>query len=798
MTVSYQYDVASSTSGGFTRLLFKWRGSVYKLVYRELLLFGIFYTALSIIYRFILSEAQKRLFELAVAYCATIVNFIPLSFVLGFYVTFVAARWWNQFLAIPWPDRLMHAVALHIGASDDTSRMMRRTLMRYANLTLVLVLRSISMAVKKRFPTKEHLIEAGYMTKSEVDMIRCVPSVAEYNTYWIPCTWFVNLLREAKRGHQVTDNQGVKLIMEELNEFRAKCGMLWSYDWVSIPLVYTQVCMDGPYKLVVTLATYSFFAVSVIGRQFVRGSMEGTPTNNLPLDSVVAEQLINPFGDDDEDFELNWIIDRHITVCKVSYLGVDLLNGHPPPLIKDQYFHDADIQLPYTEAAVAYKRKTYRGSVYTMQVPQEQQQLVLPDITEEEDEDVIAENYHMGARRPSVWTIIGGKINAKFSSTSSVCQGEDSNTQNDNGDQNSDYGSRRVSFNSLFVDHRNYRNASTEGIRGNSGLLPAVSYETIAADQQALDDDMSLSSVSAPSLEEYKAQHNSGNAVSFRGSDETEYMQPYYKSVQTLNPSSSFSSSILPARSFSRLKINKKTTKDLLKKMKVTRHLSWGRKPASRPWISIAGRNECPFKPFKRRTNKSESSDDEERLTIIEKDGKEDHKLVSISVECPSNPNIFDEDDGEISSKIQKNEQPEDPKGRSSIDKPKYSSIEESPPKVVRDGTSMVKQQSLDEANANVVNPKIQSVYQSLPVLELQQPKQNSPDKSVKWRSDTIQQRSAHGNGFKMSKSASSDNNPALLKSSLKSSRSENSSNSMDTQERPLWNKSRPHVSIFQ
>lgn len=28
---------------------------------------------------------------------------------------------------------------------------------------------------------------------------------------------------------------------QELNVFRSKCGMLFHYDWISIPLVYTQV-----------------------------------------------------------------------------------------------------------------------------------------------------------------------------------------------------------------------------------------------------------------------------------------------------------------------------------------------------------------------------------------------------------------------------------------------------------------------------------------------------------------------------------------------------------------------------
>ena len=81
-------------------------------------------------------------------------------------------------------------------------------------------------------------------------------------------------------------------------------------------------------------------------------------------DDQLGEQLINPFGDDDEDFELNWIIDRHL---KVSFLGVDILNTRAPPLVKDNYFDETDIKLPYTAAAVSYKKKTYRGSMAAYQ-----------------------------------------------------------------------------------------------------------------------------------------------------------------------------------------------------------------------------------------------------------------------------------------------------------------------------------------------------------------------------------------------------------------------------------------------
>jgi len=397
MTISYQRDVASSTAGGFTRLLFKWKGSLYKLICRELILFLVVYALLGVIYRQLMNKSQRDLFESVVKYFDAFLNLIPLSFVLGFYVSYVASRWWQQFLAIPWPDKLFHSIACYIEGFDEDSRMLRRSLMRWMNLALILVLRSISSAVKQRFPSLDHVVEAGFMTQNEKKLFESVPA-NEFNTYWVPCTWFVFRLQEATKQGRLLNQYALENIMREFCEFRAKCGLLWCYDWVSIPMVYTQV---------VTLATYVFFIFTIIGRQKLDNYGEGKrmPSGRIPLDIdlyipiftilqffffmgllKVAEQLINPFGDDDEDFELNWLIDRHM---KASFLGCDILMNPEriPPLVKDYYWDKQDCPIPYTEAAMQFKKKTYRGSADDMKVPEDKCHMVLPEIEEEDDEN---------------------------------------------------------------------------------------------------------------------------------------------------------------------------------------------------------------------------------------------------------------------------------------------------------------------------------------------------------------------------------------------------------------------------
>lgn len=76
-------------------------------------------------------------------------------------MTLVVTRWWNQYENLPWPDRIMSLVSGFVEGQDEHGRQLRRTLIRYVNLGNVLVLRSISTAVFKRFPTLQHLVQAG-------------------------------------------------------------------------------------------------------------------------------------------------------------------------------------------------------------------------------------------------------------------------------------------------------------------------------------------------------------------------------------------------------------------------------------------------------------------------------------------------------------------------------------------------------------------------------------------------------------------------------------------------------------
>lgn len=62
---------------------------------------------------------------------------------------------------------------------------MRRTIIRYVCLSVTMLFTNISPKVKKRFPTLDHLIEAGLLQESEkAVMARLNKKFPAYSKHW--------------------------------------------------------------------------------------------------------------------------------------------------------------------------------------------------------------------------------------------------------------------------------------------------------------------------------------------------------------------------------------------------------------------------------------------------------------------------------------------------------------------------------------------------------------------------------------------------------------------------------------
>ncbi|XP_034486625.1 bestrophin-4 isoform X2 [Drosophila innubila] len=376
MTITYTAEVATCRGFGcFLKLLLRWRGSIYKLVWLDLLAFLTLYYVLNLIYRFALNPGQKETFEAIVAYCNSYRDLIPLSFVLGFYVSIVMTRWWNQYTSIPWPDPIAVFVSSNVHGQDERGRVMRRTIMRYVCLCLTMVLANVSPRVKKRFPGLNNLVEAGLLNENERTIIETMnKAFPRPSKHWLPIVWAASIITRARKEGRIRDDFAVKTIIDELNKFRGQCGLLISYDTISVPLVYTQV---------VTLAVYSYFLTCCMGQQWTDGKVVGTSSYLNKVDLYfpvfttlqfffymgwlkVAESLINPFGEDDDDFEVNWMVDRNL---QVSYLIVDEMHHDHPELLKDQYWDEVfPNELPYTIAAERFRENHPEPSTAKIEV----------------------------------------------------------------------------------------------------------------------------------------------------------------------------------------------------------------------------------------------------------------------------------------------------------------------------------------------------------------------------------------------------------------------------------------------
>ncbi|XP_064099221.1 bestrophin-2-like isoform X2 [Macrobrachium nipponense] len=338
MTVNYTQKVSDCKGfGSFWRLLFRWRGSVYKLIWPDTLVYCFLYFICSLVYRFGLDEQQRRTFEQLSLYCDYFRNLIPISFVLGFYVSVVVQRWWEQYQCIPWPDYFAILCTSYIRGRDGPPKLLRSTLLRYVMLSIAMLFSRISGKVRKKLPNLKSILDAGYMTVEEMRILEKQAETSNVPVVCVPLMWCSMLLEKGRTQGYIMNDFGMKQLLGELGNIRDKCGMVMRWTDISIPLVYTQVA---------TMAVYSFFFFSVLGRQFLdpaQGYDNRTIDFFVPIFTLlqfffymgwlkVAESLVNPFGEDDDDFDMDQLLERH---TEMSYLLGYVTPTEIPSMVQD-------------------------------------------------------------------------------------------------------------------------------------------------------------------------------------------------------------------------------------------------------------------------------------------------------------------------------------------------------------------------------------------------------------------------------------------------------------------------------
>ena len=70
--------------------------------------------------------------------------------------------------------------------------------------------------------------------------------------------WAGAVVTRAKKEGKIKDEFAFQTIIKEINDFRSNCGGLLAYDWIQIPLVYTQVISMFCWRLVTRQMIHEF------------------------------------------------------------------------------------------------------------------------------------------------------------------------------------------------------------------------------------------------------------------------------------------------------------------------------------------------------------------------------------------------------------------------------------------------------------------------------------------------------------------------------------------------------------
>ncbi|PAA60023.1 hypothetical protein BOX15_Mlig017879g1 [Macrostomum lignano] len=349
MVVSYASKIYTKDRLFFLKLLFRWTGSVWEMLWVDYIFFVTAYVILAVIYHQALANHEHRMitFEAVVRWLSKIRTSVPLSFMLGFFVSTVFSRWWSTCMAIPWLSSMSFYTQALVESThpvkSDIARKIRITILRYSNLSWILMMATISQQIKDRFGFNQPLKakkssqdrsagttaaatagtgndstdgnknskkpEFELTWRERLDLINLDEKVRKHfgrlvtaeevetfarsaelsqstdltysPEYWLPLAWATRLIKRSRMLGLIAEERELLFLVEMINKFRGDLGTVWSYTEFNVPLVYTQVAVA---------AVYLFLFSTLLSTQLIRPEMVRQVTMAPAAESINETQ----------------------------------------------------------------------------------------------------------------------------------------------------------------------------------------------------------------------------------------------------------------------------------------------------------------------------------------------------------------------------------------------------------------------------------------------------------------------------------------------------------------------------
>ncbi|XP_046445906.1 bestrophin-6-like isoform X2 [Daphnia pulex] len=304
----------ASRFGESINIVFRWKRSLYKMIWRHSLVFLVVYFSLTALYNFGLEKDNKKHFEALSAYFARYTRSFNWMIMLGFFTNTALHRLFTLQMTTPGTAKTTTIFIMSLKQDLPEGPDIVDQYARWVVLAWILTFRSVCKPLRDKFPNLTAIQTSGILLEEEKRILQR----GGYPTPrpLIVIEWLLLLLKECVKEDRYINKSSHNKNVEAVMTFKKGCSNIIKFSTQNIPYAVIQA---------VIIVVYCFGVVTAMARnlpkfdnEIVRHVIGYFPVMPYIQFFVfiawlsVGRAAVNPFGNDDTDIDVRKLCEAHM------------------------------------------------------------------------------------------------------------------------------------------------------------------------------------------------------------------------------------------------------------------------------------------------------------------------------------------------------------------------------------------------------------------------------------------------------------------------------------------------------